>query len=173
MRRADIPLHIWHVNFLRKPLSHGKITWAERKIFLQKINACLDSGISRTKINCVIFTKLFLSLFSYSAWKLVNCHLTKYLIKIFFFQKKTNTNGDLAKVNNESNGAKVTVVVDYEPQKNSSQSHTLRQSDNVKILWKVPDEKATYTSHRKKAHLMLCISHNICTRKIVLQIQYL
>ena len=67
----------------------------------------------------------------------------------------------------------MTVVVDYEPQKNSSQSHTLRQSDNVKILWKVPDEKATYTSHRKKAHLMLCISHNICTRKIVLQIQYL
>ena len=54
--------------------------------------------------------------------------------KDFFFQKKTNTNGDLAKVNNESNGAKVTVVVDYEPQKNSSQSHTLRQSDNVKIL---------------------------------------
>ena len=57
-----------------------------------------------------------------------------FKINIFFFQKKSNTNGDLAKVNNESNGAKVTVVVDYEPQKNSSQSHTLRQSDNVKIL---------------------------------------
>jgi len=58
-------------------------------------------------------------------------HMEKDAKKV---EKKTNTNGDLAKVNNESNGAKVTVVVDYEPQKNSSQSHTLRQSDNVKIL---------------------------------------
>ena len=52
----------------------------------------------------------------------------------FFFQKKNAIHEDLTKVNNQSNGAKVTVVVDYEPQKDSSQSHTLRQSDNSKIL---------------------------------------
>ena len=80
-------------------------------------------------IHKAIFELLFLQCLNTS-----QSHLTKSLVRIFFFQKKINTNGDLAKVNNESNGAKVTVVVDYEPQKNSSQSHTLRQSDNVKIL---------------------------------------